>query len=407
MKKIVFWGLFFLSSLFIPYQMYGVALPWSKVFLVIAFAYLIVTDKEVNIYLPNVSKVFLLFVLLTTLLYFFKLIDIGYQYGLRDFFVLLSPLEIPFILLVFYLSYKRFSFESLFHLFFLSALLINVLAIAQFFDLFGLKSQISEIYGSGNQEQWDEYFQYNLRSFSVFNNQPNLLGLFNVFIITLLITNRTHLNMNNVLYLIALSISAIGLLTSGSITAIVLIFTALVVFGFSKGVTVILKGSVLLVVLALLVAIMIPSSIEEIIDRQKLEGGIVPSSLKARMSNVWAESIRRLNEEPLLGIGPAAETLEFGTDNEYLDKFLRYGYIGGTAFIMVIAIVVFLPFRAYLVESDSQLKNQYLASFLIALAFSLSFLSGSFFRADKITILFWLFYIIPFFDAEENIRVSK
>lgn len=400
MSSLIFWSLFILFSLFIPYQFLGLVLPWSKVFMFISFIFLILFSKRRELYIPAISKVFLVFIILTIFLYFLKLFDNFYYYSIRDFFVILSPLEGPFFIIVFYLAYKKFYNISLFYIVLFAAFIVNVLAIIQFFNILGLKNFVSEVYGSGNQEQWNDYFKYNLRSFSVFNNQPNLLGIFNVFIIIILIIFKEFLFIKNFYYYISILGSLIGLLTSGSITSILSLFFVLIIYGIERSGKILAKVLSLFVFFMVMVFLFLPTSVEKIIERQKLEGSLIPSSLKARISNVWSISIDRLNENPVLGIGPAAATLEFGTDNEYLDKFLRYGYFGGTIFILLILLLIYFPIKKYFFTLDYGLKRQFFFSFLIALTFSLSLFTGSFLRADKIVILFWLFYILPFLNEK-------
>ena len=351
---------------------------------------ILLIQNRIDFNLPISLKYLTLYVFLLHLSYLFHLVDINYSPNKRDFIAMLSILE---ILLIYYIL-KSISFKQkkIYEKIIQIGIIVNIIGIVQFFDVLNLKGIIGTLYGSGNQENWDLYFQYNLRAFSIFNNQPNLLGLFNSFLIIVLFFKGKELISNRVIRGVSYTLAFLGLILSGSLTGILALLVSLSLYFLLFKSKHLLKPLILIVIISLGFYLVFSDLIELVIVRQKLNESIIPSSLLARINGVWLESYNRFIESPIFGIGPSIESLKYSVDNEFFDKFLRYGLIGGALFIGFFIIL----FRNiwFLIKATSD-SNNLRISFVLLISFFVSLGTGSFLKSDKIALIFWMLYFLP------------
>lgn len=384
--------LFFSFILLAPVTLLGISLPWPKVALIFIVFYTLFKSKKM--YTLIFSKFIFLIVFLNLVIYIFHLLNIDYSPNLRDFNVILSPVEIILVIssvpLFFFKEQNLESnFKSLSILFFI----ISLIGVLEFVNVLNFKASLMKIYGERN-EMWEQYFMYNIRSASVFNNSPNTFGLFSVYSFIVMLISKRFVYYNLYWYYSVIFLIILGTLLSGSITALAIMILVSLIIILNKGN--IFKNILILTITSLILFFSFQSSIDNIVKRQKLDESIIPSSLKARMNNVWAHSFEMIENSLIIGIGPSINSLKFGVDNEYLDKYLRFGLIGGTFFIFFIFFTVIIAHRKFKL-SVGIMKNLYLISFLFSITFSLSLITGSFFRSEKLTYLFWIIYCLPFY----------
>ena len=392
--------LILLLSIIVPYSVLGLTLPWSKLILYGVFSMMLFQNR-VDFRIPMSQKYIVFYVLLLLISYLYHLLDYNYSPNKRDFIAILSILE---ILLIYYvLRSVSFNREKVYKYVIQIGVLINVLAIAQFLDIFNLKSLLSSLYGSSNQDNWDLYFKYNPRAFSIFNNQPNILGLFNSFLIILLFFKGPELILHWVARLVNYALALLGLILSGSLTGLLSLAAGIGCYYFFFRSKKLPKFIILFIAISIGFYLVFPEVVELIIVRQKLSESIVPSSLLARINGVWLKSYEKFIESPILGIGPSVDSLKYAVDNEFFDKFLRYGLIGGVFFILFFLILL----RNTWIKSKSasiQESINYKVSFILLIAFSLSLTTGSFLKSDKISYIFWLLYFLPFVKESANMN---
>ncbi len=142
------------------------------------------------------------------------------------------------------------------------------------------------------------------------------------------------------LRILGLILAILGLILSGSLTGLVGLFISFFTYYLLFKTKKLIKPIILTVIFSLGLYLIFQDVIDLIIQRQKLDESLIPSSLKARINGVWLESYLKFIESPLLGIGPSVNNLKYSVDNEFLDKFLRYGIIGGVSFILFFPILL-------------------------------------------------------------------
>lgn len=343
----------------------------------------------------NIFSKFILFIVFFNLvLYIFHLLNLDYSLNLRDFNVILSPLEsILVISSVPLFFFKKQNLESNFKSLSILFFIISLIGVLEFINVLNFKALLMKIYGERN-EMWEQYFMYNIRSASVFNNSPNTFGLFSVYSFIVMLISKRFVEYNFYWFYSVIFLIILATLLTGSITALAIMILVSLILILNKGN--IFKNILMLTIVSIILFFSFQSSIDSIIKRQKLDESIIPSSLKARINNVWADSFEMIENSPIIGIGPSINSLKFGVDNEYLDKYLRFGLIGGTFFLLFICFLVIIAYKKMKL-SEGIRKNLYLISFLFSLTFSLSLITGSFFRSEKLTYLFWIIYCLPFY----------
>lgn len=385
--------LFFLSFILLtPITLFGVSLPWAKVTLIFMVFFMLIKRRKLY---TNIFSKFIIFIVCINLIsYIFHLLNLDYNPNLRDFNVILSPLESILVISLaplFFFEKKNLksNFKSLSILFFI----ISLFGLLEFFNVLNFKASLMKMYGERN-EMWEQYFMYNIRSASVFNNSPNTFGLFSVYSFIVMLISKRFVEYNFYWFYSVIFLVIIGILLSGSITALSIMILVSLILILSKGKR--FKNILMLIIVSVILFFSFQSSFDSIIKRQKLDESIIPSSLKVRINNVWADSFEMIEDSPVIGIGPSINSLKFGVDNEYLDKYLRFGLIGGTFFLLFICFLVLISYKK-ITLSEGVRKDLYLLSFLFSLTFSLSLITGSFFRSEKLTYLFWIIYCLPFY----------
>ena len=343
----------------------------------------------------NIFSKFILFIVFFNLvIYIFHLLNLDYSPNLRDFNVILSPLESVLVISsVPLFFFKKQNLESNFKSLSILFFIISLIGVLEFINVLNFKALLMKIYGERN-EMWEQYFMYNIRSASVFNNSPNTFGLFSVYSFIVMLISKRFVKYNFYWFYSVIFLIILATLLTGSITALAIMILVSLMLVLNKGN--VFKNILMLTIVSIILSFSFQSSIDSIIKRQKLDESIIPSSLKARINNVWADSFEMIENSPIIGIGPSINSLKFGVDNEYLDKYLRFGLIGGTFFLLFICFLVIMAYKKMKL-SEGIRKNLYLISFLFSLTFSLSLITGSFFRLEKLTYLFWIIYCLPFY----------
>jgi O-antigen ligase len=215
---------------------------------------------------------------------------------------------------------------------------------------------------------------------------------------------KINMFLSSIIYIFGL----LGLLLSGSITAFVIyIFTTLIYFFLYKkiGIKFILGASFLIIILASTFT----EEIERTVKRQKLTSdNFIPSSLMYRINERWLMVYNDFEEHYIIGIGPAAVELTYATDNEYLDRFLRYGLLGGMVFLIFIILLIIYPLIQRKKTNDRFIRKLFLFSSLLAITFALASMTGTAFKAKRVSELFWIFYSLPFINTYlSNYRLNN
>ena len=149
------------------------------------------------------------------------------------------------------------------------------------------------------------------------------------------------------------------------------------------------------------------SEINATLDRQKLSSEqLVPSSFRYRIDNFWTRAATSIAEEPVNGIGPGVAVIDFPVDNDYLDKFMRFGAVGGGAFLLWVASLIVIPLILRIRTLSALPRKLFLFSALSAVALALASITGSAFNAPRLAEYFWIYYLLPFLMMQGSLRDS-
>ncbi|MFT4801268.1 MAG: hypothetical protein ACI93N_001038 [Flavobacteriaceae bacterium] len=359
--------------------------------------------KKYKLHIFSYLKGYILLMFSFMVLYVPKLLDSSYDPSLRDFIIIYSGLQYILIILVIMVIFK---YKDLTHTLIKINLyimpLMGVISIFQILNMFGVPQILLSLYSKLNSSSRMDYLYWNPRSTATFNLEPNTLGLYMAFSLLMFHVFYENLKMHKVLKTILYLFGLIGLVLSGSFTAILIyIFsTFLFLIAYNK---IGLKLITLTVVFILSLSTIFYDQIEPSIKRQKLSAdNIIPSSLKHRFNDRWVKVYNDFESHFLIGIGPSAIQLDYSTDNEYLDKFLRYGIIGGSVFLLYIFFLIYYPYHKRKGVRDPFTKKLFLFSSLLAICFAMASLTGTAFKAKRVSELFWIFYSLPFIKLYLN-----
>lgn len=380
----------------------------SYYFLLVVMLFLGLLIKIKNdsffVFVPFYFKCYLLLMSVYLLTYLFNFFESDYVASIRDLIIIYTPLQ--YIILVNLLCFIIYRIESeeqrvcfiksiiKMHLFLL--FIVGIVAILQMFDAFNMQNILSKYYGSLNVGVWQEYIKYNPRASATFNLEPNTLGLYAGFSLVLFHIFKSELKLGSKKAIAIFFLGFVSLIFSGSFTGIIIymFLTVTYLFLYKKlG----MKTIIVALVGLLVFTSIFTAEIERSLERQKIgDGNIVPSSLKARMNNAWLTTYLKFEEEFINGIGPSAIQLSHSADNDFLDKFLRFGIVGGVSNILFVIILVVYPLIVRKSNSDKFIRKLFLFSSLVALAFALASITGSAFKAKRIAESLWILYSLPF-----------
>lgn len=344
-------------------------------------------------------------------LYVFKLFSPSYLPSIRDYIIIFSSLQFVVLVTLFFdvSKYRELS-KSLLTLNVYMMAMVGVVSIFQMVNLFNIPDVLMNYYSNTNPEQRMEYLSFNPRATATFNYEPNTLGLYAS--LSLLVFHMFHkdLNINKLVAPLLYILGLLGLLLSGSVTGfLIYLITTLIYLIKYKKIGVKFSFGVLIIVLVIMN--IFAEEIGRTVSRQKISSdSIIPSSLKHRINDRWLMVYKDFEKSPLIGIGPAAIQLTYATDNEYLDRFLRYGIFGGTAFILFILFLICYPIYKRTKISDKYIRKLYLLSSLLALSLALASLTGTAFKAKRVSEIFWIFYSLPFINVHlisDRLKVNK
>jgi hypothetical protein len=336
--------------------------------------------------------------------YIFNFFEVDYIASIRDFIIIYAPLQY-FVLVsitcivVLSLKYQelQISFiKSIIKLHLYLLMIVGIIAILQMFDLFNMQDVLATYYGNLNVGVWKEYIKYNPRASATFNLEPNTLGLYSSFSLVLFHIFGKDVGLSKAHSILIYFFGFIALIFSGSFTGIIIYFALTTVYFFlykKLG----LKTIVAIFISFLVFTSMFSMEIERSLERQKIgDGNVVPSSLKARIDNAWLTTYLKFENEFFNGIGPSAIQLTHSADNDLLDKFLRFGVIGGVANLIFVTTLVLYPLFVRRKYTNQFERKLLLYSSLIAFAFVLASIPGSAFKAKRIAESFWILYSLPF-----------
>ncbi|WP_062567261.1 O-antigen ligase family protein [Pseudoalteromonas arabiensis] len=356
-------------------------------------------------YFPIYLKCY--FSLLVTYLftYAFNFFEPAYVANIRDLIIIFAPAQYMLLVFITYLAFKycfdkkeddNFFFFRLIRLNVCIMPIVGLIALFQIFNVFGIQDILAKYYGKANVEVWRQYFIYNPRASSTINLEPNSLALYCAFSLAMFHVFYNELKMSKFKSFAVYILGVLGLILSGSFTGFIIyiLVSSMYFFKYKKiGV----KFIVVISVLSLLFGLMFSDNIESAIKRQKLDqGNLVPSSFNARIENAWSKAYISFEDEFINGIGPSAVQLDYSTDNDFLDKFLRFGLIGGLGNVFFILFLISYPLFKRKNVSDLFIKKLYFYSFMLACCFALASITGSAFKAKRLAELFWIYYSLPF-----------
>jgi len=275
---------------------------------------------------------------------------------------------------------------------------MGIIAILQLFNIFGIPNILSDFYSKIGSENRMEYLSFNPRATATFNLEPNTFGLYMSFSLLMFHMFYKDLRIKRLSALCIFSFGIIGLLLSGSFTGVIIyIFTTSIYLVIYKkiGIKLIIGISLSIIILTTFFY----EDIERSLNRQKITvDNYIPSSLKHRFEERWQNVFIDFKKNYMIGIGPAAVQLKYSTDNEYLDKFLRYGLLGGVVFIGFIIFLILSPWMKIKTTNDKFIRKLFVYSSLLAVAFALASLTGTAFKAKRVAELFWIYYSLPFIN---------
>lgn len=335
-----------------------------------------------------------------TSLYIFKIFDSDYLVSYRDFIIIFSPIQyMLLIIIVQKVLYTKNITVSILKLNIFMMPIIGIIAILQIFNILNFQDILATYYGSTNVEVWRAYFYLHPRASSTFNLQANTLGLYMAVSLVLFHMFKKRLNIRMLLGIYIYTFGFIGLLLSGSMTGIMTYFILLILYYiYYKKITI--KALSFGIIVLLIFSVIFSDNIDSIVKRQKLtSSNIIPSSLQARIDHIWTTAYDEYVENPIFGIGPSALQLKYFADNDYLDKFLRYGTFGGVGYILLILFFIFLPIQIMQNEKNSFIRRLFFFSFLIAFAFALASVTSSAYKAKRLAELYWILYSLPFINV--------
>lgn len=338
--------------------------------------------------------------------YSFTFFKTGYESSLRDLVIIFSPIQyiaLYVLVMVVFESATRENSSTLNSLV-LKCIRINLcllpiialVCIFQLLNIFNMQEILAKFYGKTNVELWRSYFMYNPRASATLNLEPNSLGLYAAISLLMLHIFREELKLtvwfSSVLYFSGL----LSLVLSGSFTGFAIYVACSISYFFIyKKITPRSVAMILIVIISS--GMLFSDKIESALDRQKLGiDSLIPSSFKARINNAWDKALTDIEINPVVGIGPSALELDYSTDNDFLDKFLRFGFIGGLGYLLFIVFLMCYPILLRSKTSDTDLRKLYFFSFLMAFAFCLASITGSAFKSNRLAEIFWIYYSLPF-----------
>lgn len=356
------------------------------------------TSGNVRFFLPLYFRLYLLVLCAFFISYVSNFYESDYIASIRDLLVIFTPLQyIVLIALIAYVVQLDFSFVLSFLKFNLYlAAIVGLGAVFQMLDICNAQEILAKYYGKSNVDIWRSYFMYNPRASSTMNLEPNSLGLYSAISLTSFHIFSPLLRLSVFRMAIIFVLTLMGLLLSGSFTGVTIyiLLTSVYLIVYKK---IGLKFGVVLSLLVFIIPFFAADNFEQAIKRQKLdEGNVIPSSIKARMNNAWSKSLASFEEEYLNGIGPSIVQLDYSADNDFIDKFLRFGIFCGFLFSLFVIFLVVYPLLIRTQTKDDLIRRLLLFSSLISLAFLLASITGSAFKAKRLAELFWVYYSLPF-----------
>lgn len=276
------------------------------------------------------------FLILTLILIFIPIISLlynlattDYELVVKDIIIIFGPM-LTFMLFFSIMISKPFIMIDLWRLLFV---IISIIGILQFVKV-PIILEIIEIY-QPKTDRWSHYSFYNWRATSIFPYNPNGFGV-SIAIVAFV----EFITKSNKIYL---SIHMVAILASGSVTAIIFLSVSLIIFSDMRA-----RIKFIAAVAALITILMItfPELIGTIIDRQKLNQSIIPSSLKARFYNVWQDTLELIFNKPFFGIGPGGKFLQFTPDSYLLDMLMRWGLPLGSMYFMLMFYLFYMVAKA-------------------------------------------------------------
>lgn len=404
MKKINsnIFTLYFINILFGPLVYIG-KIPISSyhlIFIVLLyFLTFFIIYNEIKIRVFNFMIFFIFTMAFYTFMYAFKWFDFSYIHNFRDLIIIYSGFQ--YIVLIIILN-EVIEYKNLTTLLIKINLYIipvmGVIAILQLFNILGVPNILADFYSKIGSENRMEYLSFNPRATATFNLEPNTFGLYMSFSLLMFHMFYKDLRIKRLSALCIFSFGIIGLLLSGSFTGVIIyIFTTSIYLVIYKkiGIKLIIGISLSIIILTTFFY----EDIERSLNRQKITvDNYIPSSLKHRFEERWQNVFIDFKKNYMIGIGPAAVQLKYSTDNEYLDKFLRYGLLGGVVFIGFIIFLILSPWMKIKTTNDKFIRKLFVYSSLLAVAFALASLTGTAFKAKRVAELFWIYYSLPFIN---------
>lgn len=361
-------------------------------------------NRNTFYYFPLFFKCYLCLMTVYLMTYAFNFFEVDYISSIRDFIIIYAPLQYMLLINLLYFVMiniksdgERYAFiKSIIKLHLYLLPLVGLIAILQMFDLFDTQNILSSYYGRVDVDVWKNYVMYNPRASATFNLEPNTLGLYAGFSLALFHMFKGELKLSKLSSILIFFLGIIALIFSGSFTGII-VYALLTSWYFFQYKKLGIKTLILVLLSLSIFTSLFSEEIERSVNRQKIgDGNLIPSSLKARMNNAWLTTYLEFEKEFFNGIGPSAVQLTHSADNDFLDKFLRFGLIGGFANVFFIIFLILYPLYKRKSCNCVFIRKLLLFSSLIALAFALASIPGSAFKAKRLAEVFWILYSLPF-----------
>ena len=131
--------------------------------------------------------------------------------------------------------------------------------------------------------------------------------------------------------------------------------------------------------------------------RQKISSdSFIPSSLLYRINHGWSDSLALIYQRPLIGIGPGALNVVTNADNDFLDKTVRYGVVGGIFYFLVLFSFIITPLLSLRKSPTKFISALYKNAAWLGVFLFLGSTIGSFLSADRFIAFYFILYFLPY-----------
>lgn len=342
-----------------------------------------------------IHKFIFIYVTLTFLIFMINFFQPWYRHSIRDFIVIFS-IFIPLLPTLFYYKLEKIDIIYVLKAFFIISILLSLIGIFQFFKLWSINDLLITYYSNRDVDVFMNYNYWYNRSTSTFNLESNVFALFLVCSISTFYYTHKLVMKNIFISIIFYAITIASLVLTGSLTSIILV----TIFAVLNVTHQLLQRPMLAVILILGFAFLMSyfsEYFETILTRQKISSdNFIPSSLLYRINHGWTAAFELIAQKSFIGFGPGALNVVINSDNDLLDKTVRYGVIGGMSYFLLLLSIIFLPMLSLRGVTNNFLVALYKNSMWLGIFLFLVSIVGSFVSADRFIAFYFVLYFLPY-----------